>query len=357
MNAGLKKRLVLGGLARVADYIWAQQGSVLCLHSVRKGAIPAESFSPLGHLSVSGGFLELLVCDLRSRGVTLVSLSDALQRLQRGKMAGRFVALTFDDGYADNFAEAFPLLVRLGVPFTVFLTSGFVDGTVPMWWVGLEAILGDQDKLHLPGRTIPARTMAEKMMAFSIAEEVVRGIARKDVASFCERLFKLNSAARSRQLAFSAALDWNQARAMARTGLVNFGCHTVSHPVLSRLDEAQCRSEIIQARDRITDELQAPPEFFAYPYGGLDDIGAFAPGLVARCGFRAAFTTARKLLRAANGQTETYAIPRLVLESEDLVMTRTHISGLPWALRDAGGALLRNTRLHQSEKRLRYGHG
>jgi peptidoglycan/xylan/chitin deacetylase (PgdA/CDA1 family) len=259
--------------------------------------------------------------------------------MQRAEDAGRFVALTFDDGYADNYTTAMPVLTRLGVPFTVFLTSGFLDRAVPMWWVGLEAILSQQDRLNLPERTLPARTTAEKMAAFAVAEQIIRRLPRKELACFCASVFNLNARANPRGVACAAALDWGQARAMARTGLVSFGCHTLSHPVLAWLDPIRCKSEIATARDRIVEELGLMPEFFAYPYGGSEEVGVHAPKLVAECGFRAAFTTSRRLLVSPLRDADLYALPRLVLDSEDLALTRTHISGLAWALRDIGARM------------------
>jgi peptidoglycan/xylan/chitin deacetylase (PgdA/CDA1 family) len=122
---------------------------------------------------------------------------------------------------------------------------------------------------------------------------------------------------------------------MAATGLVTVGCHTVTHLPLSRLDQETCETEIFVARDRIKVELGEAPRFFAYPFGGPSDVGSAAPEIVAKAKFEAAFGLNRALLARLDAETASYFIPRIVLDSEDLLLTRAYISGLPWALRNS----------------------
>lgn len=334
------KRMLLHGLAPLADRIWAQRGAILCLHAVRNERGPKSGFRPLSHLTVSPGFLEALISELQDRNIAVVPLAEAMARLQ-SRANGRFVSLTFDDGYVDNLTTALPVLRRLGAPCTIFLTSGFVDRTVSMWWVAFEAIIRQQDRICLPRRSIPAETPTEKAAAFVEIDKIARHLSPDSVSGFCREVFALNPAPAADEVGSAAVLSWDQARAMARTGLVTFGSHTVSHPILARLDSARCLAEIRGSRNRLLEELGVAPAFFAYPYGGAGEIGSIAPGLVAACEFKAAFTTSRQLLRPSSGAMGPYLVPRLVIESEDLLLTQTHISGLPWALRDARDRLLR----------------
>ncbi len=327
------KRVALRGLGRLADHIWVQGRAILCFHSIRDDVEGGDSCGTLRHLAISASFFEALIVELRNRRFELVSLSDAVARLRHGR-GGRFVALTFDDGYADTFTTAFPILLRHAVPFTVFLTSGFIDRIIPMWWVAFEMILRERGAIALPKEAVSAGASVDQVGAFSAADALVRRLPRDSLPRFFAQLFDLNSEVEARGAALAASLDWAQARAMAATGLATFGCHTVTHPALALLDPASCKSEIVDGRRRLAHELGVAPEFFAYPYGGGDEIGAEAPRIVAECGFEAAFTTSRRSLPTPLGEQAAYTIPRFVPETEDLLVSRAYISGLPWALRD-----------------------
>ncbi len=135
-----------------------------------------------------------------------VSLQTALaQREQRGEWTANDAVITFDDGYANLYQQALPVLRELGFGATVFLVTDF-------------------------------------MAAFNDWEAPPAGFGRQ------------------------ATLTWDQVREMAAAG-VEFGAHTATHPRLSRLSPAQIEHELTQSRDAIAEQLGAPPTSFAYPYG------------------------------------------------------------------------------------------
>ena len=142
-----------------------QSSAFLTFHSIRD--VSAKSFHFTRDLTVSPAFLEDLVVELRRRDIAIVTLMEALERLKRVDHKP-FVAITFDDAYADNFCAAFPILQRHGVPFTIFVSTGFVDRKIPMWWAVLETLIRDNDSLVLPNVTLHARNSAEKNQALSM---------------------------------------------------------------------------------------------------------------------------------------------------------------------------------------------
>ena len=310
-----------------------QDGAILCLHSIVPDGQLQPPFHPRRHLAISASFLEALIVDLRRLHFDLVSLGDAIARLKNGS-SRPFIAFTLDDGYADNFTLAYPIFSRHQVPFTVFVTTGFVDQTVPIWWVLLETLIRERDCVVLTDRILPTGTLPEKNAAYVSIDELVRSLAADRLNAFFEELLDANPGTQAHTDALSAALAWADLRTMAATGLATVGCHTVTHRPLSRLEQGACEIEILVARDRIAVELDEAPRYFAYPYGGPDDVGTVAPAVVANADFEAAFNLNRMLLRGYDEAT-AYQVPRIVVQSENLALARAYICGLPWGLRDA----------------------
>ena len=333
------KQQTLVALGRLPVCCRAQDAAILCLHSIVPDGQLKEPFHPRQHLMISASFLEALIIDLRGRGFDLVSLEDAVKRLEYGSPRP-FVAFTLDDGYADNFAVAHPIFSRHQVPFTVFVTTGFIDRTVPIWWVALEALIRQRDCVVLSDRVISTRTLPEKNVAYAMIDELVMRLAPDRLCVFFDKLLDANPGTRARAEALAAPLTWADLRTMAATGLATVGCHTVSHRPLSRLEQKTCEIEVRAARDSITAELGKAPQFFAYPYGGPGEIGDVAPKIVAKANFEAAFSVNNRMLLGRVDHKVTYLLPRIVLHSEDLSVARAYISGLPWALSKIGNRLL-----------------
>jgi peptidoglycan/xylan/chitin deacetylase (PgdA/CDA1 family) len=223
------------------------------------------------------------------------SLSEAASMLARpGALREDLVVVTFDDGYAGNFEAAWPVLREAGVPATVFVTTGFLDGD-GLWFDfarrALAAALG-------AGRRLTVRTRC----ALEAALGRWPGRARRPEWAV-ERLKRLQPASRRRLLDELAAADlplgpparplsWDQVRTLAAMGW-EIGSHTVTHPILSQLTAAQQAAEIEGARDRIRQEIGEAPRAFAYPNGGAGDFDEVTREVLRAAGSTVACTTLR----------------------------------------------------------------
>lgn len=125
-------------------------------------------------LEVTAEWLEKKLIEYRYKDYRFVSI-DALPK------NGRWACVTFDDGYRDNYTLAYPLLKRLGVPFTVYVTTGFIDNRLPMWWFHDECLGMSTEELKAidadPLCTIGAHTVSHPKLDSLTREEQYREIA------------------------------------------------------------------------------------------------------------------------------------------------------------------------------------
>jgi peptidoglycan/xylan/chitin deacetylase (PgdA/CDA1 family) len=198
--------------------------------------------------------LQTLVQDRRRRGLT--------------------VAITFDDGYADNALAAAPLLAAQDAPATVFVVAGAVGSGRPFWWDRLAALIFNGDG-----------------SAYWSAWERLRKLPAEQIERVLESLESRRGQAADLD-AGTRPVSEEELRSLAG-GPVEIGGHTVSHPSLPSLPEASRRDEIALGRERLESLLGRPVETFAYPYGDHD---AATVRLVREDGFRLACTIHENVL-------------------------------------------------------------
>lgn len=218
-------------------------------------------------------------------------LDEAARCLREGSLPARAAAITFDDGYADNYTQALPILQRHGVSATFFVASGFLDGgrmwndtviealrntTLSVLDTGLDGLrelsLGDIDaKRHAMHRLLAA---VKHMQPDERLETVER------IASHC-------AVTLPDDLMMSSA----QLRALRAAGMI-IGAHTVSHPILAVTSLEQAREEIESGKAHLEQLLGEPVRLFAYPNGKPgSDYRPVHVNMVRELGFEAAVST------------------------------------------------------------------
>ena len=223
----------------------------------------------------------------------VVGLGDLLNHLESGEQ-GDVLAVTFDDGYRDNYENAFPILQRYGLPATIFLTTGCMDSHDPIWFESLAYALSTTSRefvdleIDLP-RRFWTRTQAEKLATQDSVFGLLRGLQDSErrlwLANVLKQLDVHEFGPRRGKM-----LAWDQVRLMKKQG-IDFGGHSVSHPFLSRLTQDQVSWEVSECKRRIEEELQSEVAHFAYPNGREEDFGQWNKALIRSAGYRAAVTT------------------------------------------------------------------
>jgi peptidoglycan/xylan/chitin deacetylase (PgdA/CDA1 family) len=317
-------QLTLGSLGVFSRVLSIRKPTIFCFHSVAgvKASLDAQ-----GAMAVSTPYLERLVLDLRGQNVPIVSLAEAVTRIAN-QDSDPFVVLTFDDGYRDNYENLFPLMVRLHVPFTLFVTTGLIDQTLPMWWDVLErmALAGEwpvSGKLPEPEASASLGAMTQQFRALDAHGQ--RGLWA-ELARTSSRFTEKD--------AYERSLTWPMLREMSASGLLTVGCHTRHHPMLSRLSREEVRSEFADARQRLEQELDIAVNYVAYPYGQPWEVGPHAADVARELGFKAAFSTIARPL-AKSDHREMFNLPRILLSNKAQTsnIALGYMSGLPAALK------------------------
>ena len=252
----------------------------------------------------------------------IVPFEHAVKYVREGSdVAPGSVVITFDDGYRSLFAEVYPILQRYQVPATVFLLSELIDTERATWfdlveWVvyGAEGDLNDALPDALQRFVVTDDAVATRRELLMYLRGCRAEVRERCVEEMIERSGKTDQPVpESYRL-----LAWDQAREMDDSGLVTFGGHTRTHPILSRVGMSRARSEIMGDKSAIERELGHSVSDFAYPNGKAGDLNAEMIRVLARAGYRSAVTTIPG--RCARG-TDPYLLPRWGISSEDSALT------------------------------------
>jgi peptidoglycan/xylan/chitin deacetylase (PgdA/CDA1 family) len=279
---------------------------------------------------------------LRS-GYEFLTIGRLVQRLSEGGLKGKFVSITFDDGFADNFLHAFPVCREFNVPMTLYLVSGFLRREFPMWSFGLEATLAANDsvKFEWDGHefALPTATPVQKRRAYAtISSRFVRAHPER-ILDAC-RSIGYRCGVDFMALTDKYALSPEMVRTMHNSGLVEFGAHSVRHAYLGRLDDEAARDEIERSKRECEAVVEAPVVHFAYPYGDRFAAGEREAQFCRDVGFQSAVTTECDTISEAD-RDRLWNLPRLSYNGDfqDTPLLELLMSGTLPALRAVHSSL------------------
>jgi len=234
-----------------------------------------------------------------SRNFTPLAVSEIVDRLDKGKaLPAGAVAVTFDDGFMDNYTYAYPVLRSRNIPACIFLSTDYVGKGTPYWFEAIAQLL----------LSAPVGSIRLPIVEGLLPRADDRRIRRQDIQLVLSELKRLpdelrriNLNALKQQMSdlvdarvgFGAyAMDWSHVGEMFRSG-IEFGSHGASHAVLSRLNATDLARELTESRLAIERVTGAPVTAIAYPVGGEDSIGDRVVAAARDAGYRMGFTYLR----------------------------------------------------------------
>ena len=236
-------------------------------------------------------------------------------------------AITFDDGYRDNYIHAYPILRKHGVPATIFLATAHVDEGGAFWWdrVSYAVLLTtarrlDSDRLG----SFDLSTTPRRWEAVSTMDVRLKQMRDHEKNEAIEELVRKLGADVPAAMARDMVLTWDDIREMVGNGMT-FGSHTVHHPTLIGLPLEQARREIVDSRARIEEKTGQPCDTFAYPDGREDNVSPAIKAILAESGYVCAVYALPN--RLVGPGADPYGLAR-VSPKWDFTTFRLSVSGL-----------------------------
>jgi peptidoglycan/xylan/chitin deacetylase (PgdA/CDA1 family) len=243
-----------------------------------------------------------------------VSMAQVAESFETGRpLPPNAIAITVDDGYRD-FERAAPIFRAAEISATVFLVTGFLDRKLWLWWDPLDYALRHtrSSDVRADGQMFPIATPEQRTVAFDSIVARAKSIPNSQRIQFIDDLVQqLQVVLPEQPPADYAALGWDQVRELRRHGF-EFGAHSATHPILSRLSTSdELEREIVESRDRIAQELGEPVRHFCYPNGQPEDWNENTVKAVSSAGFATASTTVKGLNRRVESP---YRLQRLSVD-------------------------------------------
>ena len=281
-TGGVFSKPLLGGM-----------GHILCFHRVMEPE-DRERINANAGMEISPGKLLWIIRHFTTQGYEVISLRNLYERLTgQTKSNRRFIVITLDDGYADNFTVAFPLLTRAEYPFAVFVTTDFPEGKAIMWWYFLENFILEHSEIVWRGvdetLILASRTKEQKEDAFhKIRRQLIDceeqnlihllqinlGLSYEEIKAFCLR----NS------------MQWHEVATLAKHPLATVGAHTHTHRALKSLGTLRAMDEMKGSAKMISEKTGVEVTHFAYPFGSSLEVGDECIRLASETGFETALT-------------------------------------------------------------------
>ena len=203
---------------------------------------------------------------------------------------GRYAAITFDDGYRDNYDLAYPVLRAQSAPAIFFICPGLLDSRRVGWWDMIAYLVKRSEKEAI---TVMGATMllgSQKRAAITKLHDWMKLRKRAETQNLLDELAAACSVSfPDRALQDAQLMTWEQVREVSEHG-VAIGSHTHRHPVLATLTEDEQREELITSKHELERQLQSTVRTLAYPVGGYQHFTAASMRIARECGYEGAFS-------------------------------------------------------------------
>ena len=246
----------------------------------------ADLLAPIDELRVSPEYFEAFLCEQQER-LEFISINEVPERMANQRKGKPFGVITFDDGYEDNYMYAYPILKKLGIPFTIYVSVNLVNDHTPIWNYPLiiERIIKKNGELNIEGKRYYCWMQEQKDEAFHQLKSLLFSLPYDKLQVEFKRIFARYL---KKELFPENTLSWEQIEDMAKDPLCTIGSHTMSHCRLTITDNNSLQYELGESKAILEQHIGKPVEHLSYPYGWKTDVSAEAIVFAQQTGYKTA---------------------------------------------------------------------
>jgi peptidoglycan/xylan/chitin deacetylase (PgdA/CDA1 family) len=237
------------------------------------------------------------------------------------------VLITFDDGWRDNYANAWPVLSGFNLPATIFLTADFIGSEKVFWFQEMSALLA-QDSSELDNiafairrilNSYPSSQSAQKLLSENIETlvrerdkciEKFKTLDPEIINNIIAEIRKLNQLFPINYNDGRLLLNWAETSEMSEKN-IEFGSHGLSHRLLTELGSNEIRNELTQSKILIEKKLGKSVRAFSYPNGNHNTE---IKTLTKEAGYDCAFIVGKR--SGINRELDPFAIERVGIHND-----------------------------------------
>ena len=247
------------------------------------------------------------IIKMLSDGFRILRLSEACQLLFSGKLPPRSICITFDDGYANNFDVALPILKAFKVPATVFIAPGFLNGGIMFNDIIIETIRRSGSLLDLSHIELGQYKLDNNQSRVTAIDSIISRTKHLPFEKRNAAILQIAKQIRT-DLPTNLMMSDSQVKQLHQFG-IEIGAHTMTHPILTSVDDTTAKSEILDSKLYLESLINGQISSFAYPNGKPHrDYNASHVEIAKSCGFEIAVTTS---WGAAKMSSDHFQIPRI----------------------------------------------
>ena len=262
---------------------------------------------------------------------SIISLQELVKRISSGKTINNCIVITFDDGYADNLYFAKPILEKIQVPATVFLTAGMIGACREFWWDELERIFLTDELFFKPLKIKINRqeykwniyTHDDSLKVYKQLHPLLKYLSNDKRERILDDIFKWSDLDRNNGRETHQILDEKEIRKLVEGELIEIGCHSFTHSALSAEPQERLFFEIVESKQRLEQIIHKRIRSFSYPFGQKQDIEMKAIRLVKDSGYNCGIVNIQGNI---DEKTDLFMMPRRLIRNWNIKEFRQKIN-------------------------------